>query len=113
MGAGIGYLVARKINNANYDFFVEQAKAKAKAIEFEAEGILRNSKISVQEAEFEAKKKYEDKASKLQKEFNVKFDELGKGARASNRARDFKRQQKRARKRQKKRRNSFTKRAQI
>ena len=78
VGAGIGYLVARKINNANYDFFVEQAKAKAKAIEFEAEGILRNSKISVQEAEFEAKKKYEDKASKLQKEFNVKFDELGK-----------------------------------
>ncbi|MFR8441955.1 MAG: hypothetical protein ACLVCW_09555, partial [Campylobacter sp.] len=36
VGAGIGYLVARKINNANYDFFVEQAKAKAKAIEFEA-----------------------------------------------------------------------------
>ena len=63
VGAGIGYLVARKINNANYDFFVEQAKAKAKAIEFEAEGILRNSKISVQEAEFEAKKKYEDKAN--------------------------------------------------
>ena len=82
VGAGIGYLVARKINNANYDFFVEQAKAKAKAIEFEAEGILRNSKISVQEAEFEAKKKYDEKSSKLQKDFNVKFDELGKKERA-------------------------------
>lgn len=78
LGVGIGYLIARKINNANYEIFLEQAKAKAKAIEFEAEGILRNSKISVQEAEFEAKKKYDEKSIKLQKEFNLKFDELGK-----------------------------------
>lgn len=78
MGTGAGYLVAKKINDANYDIFLEQAKAKAKAIEFEAEGILRNSKITVQEAEFEAKKKYEDKINKLQKEYNVKFDEIGK-----------------------------------
>ena len=73
VGAGIGYLVARKINNANYDFFVEQAKAKAKAIEFEAEGILRNSKISVQEAEFEA-----NKASKLQKNLTLNLTSSAK-----------------------------------
>ena len=78
VGILVGYLIAKKINNANYEIFLEQAKAKAKAIEFEAEGILRNSKISVQEAEFEAKKAYEDKALKLQKDYNAKFDEISK-----------------------------------
>ncbi|MBQ3674637.1 MAG: ribonuclease Y [Campylobacter sp.] len=78
VGATIGYFIAKKINNANFDIFLEQAKAKAKAIEFEAESILRNSKITVQEAEFEAKKKYDDKSAKLQKEYNQKFDELTK-----------------------------------
>ena len=78
VGAGIGYLVAKKIDNANYDVLIEQAKAKAKAIEFEAEGVLRDSKISVQEAELEAKKKYEEKSSHLQKDYNQKFNELNK-----------------------------------
>ncbi|AQW84297.1 ribonuclease Y [Campylobacter pinnipediorum] len=78
IGAGAGYLVAKKINDANYNIFLEQAKAKAKAIEYEAEIILKNSKISVQEAEFEAKKKYDEKTVKLQKDYTVKFDELSK-----------------------------------
>lgn len=78
VGAGIGYLIAKKINDANYEVFIEQAKAKAKAIEYEAESVLKDAKITVQEAEFEAKKKYEDKISKLQKDYDVKFDEVGK-----------------------------------
>ena len=77
-GLGAGYLIAKKINDANYNIFLEQAKAKAKAIEHEAEITLKNSKITVQEAEFEAKKRYDDKSSKLQKEYNQKFDELVK-----------------------------------
>ena len=36
IGGGIGYIVAKKINDAKYDIFIEQAKAKAKAIEYEA-----------------------------------------------------------------------------
>ena len=78
MGLGVGYLVAKKINDANYNIFLEQAKAKAKAIEHEAEMTLKNSKILVQEAEFEAKKRYDEKSSKMQKEYNQKFDDLGK-----------------------------------
>lgn len=77
-GAGAGYFAAKKINDANYNVFLEQAKAKAKAIEFEAESILKDAKVKVSEAEFEAKKKYEEKGSKLQKEFNQKFDEIAK-----------------------------------
>lgn len=78
MGVGVGYLVAKKINDANYNVFIEQAKAKAKAIEFEAETKLTNAKVSVVEAEFEAKKKYEEKSIKLQKEFDLKLDELSR-----------------------------------
>lgn len=78
VGVGAGYLVAKKINDANYDIFVEQAKAKAKAIEFEADSVLKDAKVKVSEAEFEAKKRYEEKGSKLQKEYNQKFDELNK-----------------------------------
>lgn len=74
----IGYIIAKKINDANYNVFIEQAKAKAKAIEFEAEGILRNSKISVQEMEFVAKNKYDEKANELQKQYDLKFADLDK-----------------------------------
>lgn len=78
IGIGVGYLVAKKINDAKYEIFVEQAKAKAKAIEYEAELILKDAKNSVLNAEFEAKKRYEDKSHKNQKEFSYKFDELAK-----------------------------------
>lgn len=77
-GAGVGYAYAKKINDASYSIFLEQAKAKAKAIEFEAERVLKDAKISVQEAEFEARKKYDEKSAKLSKEYGLKFDELAK-----------------------------------
>ncbi|WP_297574392.1 ribonuclease Y [uncultured Campylobacter sp.] len=82
LGAGVGYLINKKINDANYSVFLEQAKAKAKAIEFEAEGILKDAKISVQEAEFEAKKRYEDKGIVLQREYDTKFDNITKKEKA-------------------------------
>lgn len=78
VGVGIGYLVAKKINDAKHEIFVAQAKAKAKAIEYEAELILKDAKNSILNAELEVKKRYEDKAHKTQKEFNHKFDELHK-----------------------------------
>ncbi|WP_168236661.1 Rnase Y domain-containing protein, partial [Campylobacter fetus] len=78
IGIGAGYLVAKKINDANYSIFLEQAKAKAKAIEFEAESILKDAKVKVNEAEFEAKKRYEEKGSRLQKEYNQKLDDISK-----------------------------------
>lgn len=78
IGGGIGYLVAKKINDAKYDIFIEQAKAKAKAIEYEAELVLKDAKNSVLNAEFEAKKRFEDKSHRVQKEYSQKFDELKK-----------------------------------
>lgn len=72
------YFVAKKINDANYNIFLEQAKAKAKAIEHEAEIILKNANVTVQEAEMIAKKNFEDKLAVLTKEHSVKMVELEK-----------------------------------
>lgn len=78
IGAGIGYLVAKKINDANFNVFLEQAKAKAKAIEYEAELKLKDAKNSIAEVEYQAKKKFDDKIHKLQKEHSSKMEELHK-----------------------------------
>ena len=69
-------MVARKINDANYSIFVEQAKAKAKAIEFEAASVLKDANIKVSEAVNEAKKKFEDKSESLQREYNKKLGDI-------------------------------------
>ncbi|MCW1606447.1 hypothetical protein OLV26_03670 [Campylobacter jejuni] len=69
VGLGIGYLVAKKINDAKYEIFVEQAKAKAKAIEYEAELILKDAKNSILNAELEVKKKIRRKNSQNSKRF--------------------------------------------
>ncbi len=76
VSSGAGYLVAKKINDANYNVFLEQAKAKAKAIEYEAELTLKNAGVKVKEAELEAKKSYDEKSFALQKDYNAKFSEL-------------------------------------
>ncbi|MBK1971610.1 ribonuclease Y [Campylobacter sp. TTU-622] len=78
IGLGLGYLVAKKINEAKHEIFIEQAKAKAKAIEYEAELILKDAKNSILNAELEIKKKYDDKAHKLQQELQCKFEEIHK-----------------------------------
>ncbi|MCR6570700.1 ribonuclease Y [Campylobacter insulaenigrae] len=78
IGGGIGYVVAKKIHDANFNIFLEQAKAKAKAIEYEAELILKDAKNSVAEAEFGAKKKFDEKIQKLHREHSMKMEELNK-----------------------------------
>lgn len=78
LGAALAFFICKRIHEANYNIYVEQAKAKAKAIEVEAEDILRKAKFSISEAEFEARKKYEDKILVLQKEHDKKVNELTK-----------------------------------
>ncbi|MBL0687468.1 MAG: ribonuclease Y [Sulfurospirillum sp.] len=74
----IGFFVSKKLNIANYDVYIAQAKAKAKAIEHEAELILKNSEVKVKEAQYNAKRKYEDKTFTYKKEHNNRMNELSK-----------------------------------
>lgn len=76
IGVGVGFIVARKIDSAKYQIYTEQAKAEAKAIKYEAELVLKDAKNKVANAEFEARKEFEDKSYKLQKDYTRKNDEL-------------------------------------
>ncbi|WP_331776064.1 ribonuclease Y [Sulfurospirillum sp. 1612] len=78
IGAGFGFLISKKMEAANHEVRVEQAKAKAKAIEHEAELVLKNSKIKVREAELEAREQYEDKLISFKKDLSEKMLELDK-----------------------------------
>ncbi len=55
-----GFFIAKRLDSANYEVYVDQAKAKAKAIENEAEMVLERSNIRSKEIEFEAKKLYDE-----------------------------------------------------
>ena len=78
VSGAVGFFVSKKLNAANYDVYVAQAKAKAKAIEHEAELVLKNSEVKVKEAEHSAKRKYEDKTFAFKKEHTDKMSELDK-----------------------------------
>ncbi|MCH9814549.1 MAG: ribonuclease Y, partial [Epsilonproteobacteria bacterium] len=75
-GGAVAFFSAKKIHNASIDIHVEQAKAKAKVIEHEAEMVLQDSKIQAKEAELNAKNKYEVKEQSLSSEFGKKFEEI-------------------------------------
>jgi len=63
--------VVKKINRAKFDIFIEQAKAKAKVIEHEAEVILKDAQLKAKrefEKEFRhAKRDYDEMFSKIQR----------------------------------------------
>ncbi len=64
------------MDKAKYDLYVEQAKAKAKAIEHEAQIVLENAKGKAKELELEAKNSYELQKMELQKEYEAKLNEI-------------------------------------
>ena len=72
------FLITKKIDASKYDIYIEQAKAKAKAIEHEAEVVLQNAKLRVTEAELAAKRKYEEDLARLNNEFNNRLSQLEK-----------------------------------
>lgn len=84
IGGVVAYISAKKLNSANADIYIEQAKAKAKVIEHEAELALHDSKIKVKESELDLKDRYEKKEEKLLASHTKKFDELAKKDRELN-----------------------------
>ena len=67
----LSIFISKKLNNAKFEIYITQAKAKAKVIEHEAEVLLKDSQIKARkecEVEFRhAKKEYDDMFYKLQK----------------------------------------------
>jgi ribonuclease Y len=76
IGGGISYLLLKNLSKSNSNALIEQAKAKARVIEHEAEIKLSDAQIKSKELELKLKEKYETKEEKLLKEYNKKFEEL-------------------------------------
>ncbi|MEA2111895.1 MAG: ribonuclease Y [Campylobacterota bacterium] len=76
LGGVIGFFISKKINNANFEIYVEQAKAKAKAIESEAEIVLQKSNVKVKEIELDATRRYEDASEKAKKDLSNRDSRL-------------------------------------
>ena len=53
-----GFWISKKLNNAHFELYSDQAKAKANAIEKEAEILLERSNLKAQEIELQAEKQY-------------------------------------------------------
>ncbi|WP_297810755.1 ribonuclease Y [uncultured Helicobacter sp.] len=71
IAGGGSYLISRKLSRAKSEVLLEQAKAKAKAIEYEAEKFLQESKIKAKDIEIEAKEKYDKEAARIFKEYEL------------------------------------------
>ncbi|HIP13005.1 MAG TPA: ribonuclease Y [Arcobacter sp.] len=82
ISSAIGYIVSKKITNAKFDIYTEQAKAKAKVIEFEANNILKEAKINARkefEKEFKnARRKIEDKEIEINTHLQEELDSIKK-----------------------------------
>ena len=66
------YFITKKFFASDANVLIEQAKGRAKAIEYEAEKILNEHKIKVKEQEIALQQDYERKISALEKrEYNL------------------------------------------
>jgi ribonuclease Y len=64
------------MDEAKYEIFVEQAKAKAKVIEHEAEKLLESTKNKAKEMELQVQNELEKHKIELEKEYENKLNEI-------------------------------------
>lgn len=72
----IGFFISKKITSANFDIYIDKAKAKASAIESEAELLLHKSNLKAQEIELEATKQYESAKDRAKRELQLREDDV-------------------------------------
>lgn len=72
----VGFLISKKITAAHFDLYLEQARAKSKAIENEAQLILERASLRSREIENEAQKRYDETYDQVKKEFALREEKL-------------------------------------
>lgn len=72
----VGFLISKKITAAQFDLYLEQAKAKSKAIENEAQMILERASLRSREIEKEAQKRYDETYEQVKKDFAFREEKL-------------------------------------
>ena len=72
----VGFFISKKITNANFDIYVDKAKAKASAIENEAQILLQKTTLKAQEIELEAKREFENAKERAKADLHQREDEV-------------------------------------
>ncbi|MCF6339987.1 MAG: ribonuclease Y [Sulfurimonas sp.] len=72
----IGFFISRKITNANFDIYIEKAKAQASAIENEAQQLLNKANIKSHEIELEATRKFESVKQRAKADLHQREDDI-------------------------------------
>ncbi len=73
-----GFLISKKLTGAHLDIYTEQAKAKANAIEKEAELLLERSNLKAREIELLADKHYNEASERAVKDLSERAEALAK-----------------------------------
>lgn len=77
LGSGlVGFLISKKITATQFDLYLEQAKAKAKAIENEAQMILERATLRSREIEKEAQKRYDETYEQVKKDLSGRENKI-------------------------------------
>ena len=71
-----GFFISKKMTSANFDIFVEQAKAKASAIENEAQNLLNKSVHKAKDIELEATRRYEEAKDRAKADMHQREDDV-------------------------------------
>jgi len=72
----VGFFISKKITGANFDIYVEQAAAKAKAIENEAQTLLERSRLKAKEIELDAQKLFDTAKERARADFAQREEEI-------------------------------------
>lgn len=72
----VGFFISKKITGANFDIYVDQAVAKAKAIENEAQTLLERSRLKAKEIELDAQKLFDTAKERARDDFSQREEEI-------------------------------------
>ncbi len=72
----VGFFISKKITSANFDIYIQQARAKANTIENEAQTLLERAKLKSKELEMEAKKEYENVKERVKADLRQREEKL-------------------------------------
>ncbi|MEN8147314.1 MAG: ribonuclease Y [Campylobacterota bacterium] len=72
----LGFFISKKLSSAHFEIYTEQAKAKAAAIEKEAELLLERSNLRAREIELEADKQYSEVSARAIKDLSKREDNI-------------------------------------
>ncbi len=72
----VGFFISKKITSANFDIYLQQAKAKSKAIENEAQTLLERAHLKSREIELQAKEEFDSAKTRAKADLHQREDIL-------------------------------------